>query len=232
MGLDGFELILAVEETFDIKVDAEAAEHAITVGDLYEVIVESADKAHQNRCLSAKVFRSIRQHAHQLGVQGRIRPSTLLEEVFPSVKKVRKQFWSELSRETGFRLPRLVLSTQAGAASLALVLVSSLTLTILVASFNLEGALMVFFVTSLLFGSLVLHQNSRYETEFHSSFSTFRALTEYVMANNGAKLREMYGPFSPTETWAILQTIVADVLGVDKKFVTKDAKFVEDLGME
>lgn len=232
MGLDRLELKLEVEEAFDIKVPDETIENWGTVGDLYRIILGGTDTGPQNRCLSAKVFRSIRQHAKQFGVQHRLRPSTPLDGVIP--KQGRDEFWFGLSQATGFELPRLrrVVSAQAGAASLAFVLVASLLSAFLTAQFSQVAAFTAYIVTAAMLGGLMLRLNTRYETEFPSEWNTFRGLTENVIANNGRKLRDVYGPFNEAEIWTVLQAIVAGVLGVDKKLITKDARLIEDLGMD
>ncbi len=40
MGLDAVEIVMEVEEVFDIQIADEAAQRIVTVGDLFECIVE------------------------------------------------------------------------------------------------------------------------------------------------------------------------------------------------
>ena len=61
MGLDAVELIMAVEEAFDIEIPDREAEKLGTVGQMYAFIVNKLAFDQSRRCLSSAVFYRARQ---------------------------------------------------------------------------------------------------------------------------------------------------------------------------
>lgn len=230
MGLDSLELVLEVEETFDIKIPDEAAEQAVTVGDLYGIVIALAKQNGSQRCVSASVFRLIRQNVERLGMATRIRPSTKLCEVFPV--DFRRDLWRVLSHETGFKFPPLVLPMWITSSASVLAVLLSLALALCLAAFSTVLAVVAFFVSAYVVYSVIMELASPYAVEFQSNWRSFRGLTQEVMWRNGEKIGDMYGPLSPQDTWMIVQNLVSVQLGVAKEKVTKQARFVEDLGLE
>ena len=53
MGLDTVELVMSVEEAFEIQIDDQDAEHIQTVGELHDYIVARITMARTGTCLTA-----------------------------------------------------------------------------------------------------------------------------------------------------------------------------------
>ena len=229
MGLDGVELVLEVEEAFDIKIPDEAAEYSVTVGDLYGVVVALTEKSCQQRCIAGDLFRWIRRNMKRLGITARFRPSTKLEDVVPL--EGRKEFWHAISQETGLKLPELVRPRWISCSALFCTIFLSFATALSIGIYSIVGAIFAFFAALILLNYAITKLTSPYEVEFQASSSSFRGLTENVIWRNSKKIGEIYGPIGPAEIWTILQSIVADVLQVDKQKVTKEARFIEDLGL-
>jgi hypothetical protein len=69
MGLDGVELLLAVEDAFQIHIEDHEAGGVYTVGDLYNLVVTKLQGQDSKRCLtSAAFYRTRRGIMDTLGV--------------------------------------------------------------------------------------------------------------------------------------------------------------------
>lgn len=63
-----------------------------------------------------------------------------------------------------------------------------------------------------------------------SSCSTVGGLVTSIVALNYTTLSSRYSRRSPSDIWNALQLIVCEQLGVDKREVVPEARFVQDLG--
>ena len=105
MGLDSVELVLRVEEEFEISITDEEAGKVRTVGQFYELILSKIQTT--SDCVSSKAFYKIRTSLVEvLGIsRNMIRPTTHLEEIIPYVN--RKAVWHQLTQEIDLKMPRL-----------------------------------------------------------------------------------------------------------------------------
>lgn len=78
-GLDGVELVEAVEETFNIEIADRDAERMQTVGQLHDYLCKRLDPDPGGPCLTARSFRRLTKDLHKAGQ--RLRPSTSLERL-------------------------------------------------------------------------------------------------------------------------------------------------------
>jgi len=106
MGLDGVELILAVEERFQISLLDEKVGNVVTVGDLYALVLSKLGAASAAGCATSVAFYRTRcALAAIAGVERRsIRPATPLAPLLSGGVRER---WGALSRSTGLNLPGL-----------------------------------------------------------------------------------------------------------------------------
>jgi hypothetical protein len=107
MGLDVVELVLAVEDGFQIHIEDEEAGRVSTVGDLHDLVTSKLAGGGSKRCFtSAAFYRTRRGIVDALGVNRReIRPSTNLEKLFP--EDTRRTRWHEMQEVIGLNLPPL-----------------------------------------------------------------------------------------------------------------------------
>jgi hypothetical protein len=62
------------------------------------------------------------------------------------------------------------------------------------------------------------------------SFATYRGLSNMVVAHNYARLNERFDAWNRADVWRALQIIIVEQLGVKPELVTREARFVDDLG--
>ncbi len=112
MGLDTVELIMAIEEEFDLEISDEDAEKLVTVGAIHDYVcaklVERGPNpdASTQPCASAHVFyllRSALMEMHQS--RGEITPGTPLQSIFPGADP--RDEWKSLQQRLGLKLPEL-----------------------------------------------------------------------------------------------------------------------------
>ena len=107
MGLDGVELILAVEDAFQIHIADEEAGNVFTVGDLHNLVVSKLQGQDSKRCLtSAAFYRTRRGIIDMLGIDRReVRPATPLEVILP--RNSRREKWRRIQAAMKMKLPDL-----------------------------------------------------------------------------------------------------------------------------
>ncbi len=238
MGLDLVELILEVEESFEIKLPDDRASEIQTVGDLYQLILElhgTSVAARETRkvCLSAATFREIRRGLHkELPIAtGRLRPSDRLESILP--RSFRGDLWITLDKSLDLRLPKLVRSRRVTLLLLVLTVIFAAAggaaawevvgfgwVAVASSACGLVAAAGVFWLTK----PLAIHPRA--------SFSSFRGLTEDVLARNFGELSRRFQASSPADVWNALKTIFVAQLGVTAERVKPEARLIADLGLD
>lgn len=107
MGLDGVELILAIEDGFQIHITDGEASAVTTVGNLHDLVVSRLEGQGSKRCLtSAAFYRTRRGIIEALGLPREdVRPSTALENILP--ENVRREQWRRSQDSMSLKLPDL-----------------------------------------------------------------------------------------------------------------------------
>ncbi len=233
MGLDAIEIIVQVEDIFEITLpDAEVSE-VRTVGDLHELILRTLDARDEfgpGPCMTAMAFYRLRRALVEVAGQNRqaIRPAAPLGSVLPSRR--RRALWRGLSERMGLTLPDL---TRGG---------------------WFAHSLMVFGVASF-FASLVAGQWLAWPwlwpVLWAAGFATLAVLVERVTRplavtiegdaqtvgelarltadRNAGRLVRRLGAINRRETFAALVGVVSCELGVRAEDIGPDTRWVEDL---
>ena len=230
MGLDTVELVMSVEEAFEIQIDDQDAEHIQTVGELHDYIVARITMARTGTCLTASTFYRIKNGLNECGVNERFGPSSKLAEIFPDTN--RRDFWAKLQDSIELRFPDLVRPNWVVNLATIVTLALSIGVAYLLMGdsapefwFPLIGILSLFG-----FGLFAAKISEPMATEFDTSFASFRGLAERALALNAGKINNEYGPLGNNDVWVVLREIIVDTLGVDHDEIKRDANFVKDLG--
>ncbi len=233
MGLDTIELVMEIEEAFDISIPDDRASKMLTVGDVYEFILEKTADAtlKSSTCLTAAAFYDLRRHLRFLGLaQSEIRPKTKLERVFPLIG--RRSYWQTLSSRIDLRFPRL------GRPSWLALLNCMLVAIVVSASFlgfaqqNVVAGIFAAVVLGAISSAILMFLTQPFAIYPASTCSTIRDLVTNLVAINYNTLATRYSTRNPTDVWNALQLIVAQQLGVDRRAVVPHARFVQDLGAD
>jgi len=233
MGLDTVELVMEIEEVFDISIPDDSASKMLTVGDVYEFILEkTADSTlKSNTCLTAAAFYELRRHLRSLDLsQKDIRPKTRLEHAIPLIG--RRNYWQALSSLMDLRFPRL------GRPSWLALLNCLLVAIVVSASFlgfaqqSVATGIFTAVMLGLSSSALLWFVTQPFAIYPASTCSTIRDLVTNLVAINYNTLAMRYSTRNPTDVWNTLQLIVAEQLGVDRSKVVPHARFVQDLGAD
>ena len=105
MGLDAVELVLYVEEAFDIRIADEEAGRVGTLGELQALVVAKLREHGERRCTSSICFFRLRRALSDVFGVGRssVRRATTLAGLVPT--EDRRQAWGRLQESLGLRLP-------------------------------------------------------------------------------------------------------------------------------
>ncbi|MGD0091120.1 MAG: hypothetical protein ABSE73_14475 [Planctomycetota bacterium] len=234
MGLDAAEMIMDVEDAFDIQIDESTAPKIRTVGGFYGLVQAKLGVKQQEMCLSSVAcFRLRRASMKLLGIERQqFRLHSRLEDLVP--KRNRRGLWRNLSKETGFRLPKLqkprfvFWTVLAGWFIAALVLRHFLRSQLLFSEFFV--AFLVIFTPVYIIAATWL--TARLAVCFPADCLTIRQCVNQVVTYNYGKLAKEFQCADPDRTWGILKQIIAQNLDVPPVKVTPEARFVEDLGCD
>jgi acyl carrier protein len=240
MGLDAVEIVMRTEDEFSITISDDEAEIAMTVGDLYRVVLAKLDVT--PGCLTSRAFyRTRRALINALGVpRHSIRPSTRLALLLPD--ETRKKQWEQIRRDLGLVIPGLRIPSVTKQGVYKSVLAVASTVAILTLLTGLWQGWRGFAVVPLaafiwigLFwaGSYVLEHVSgpRFASELPAD--TAGELAQVVLSLNRDAFEPPANATSETneDIWRRLVDIICDQLQVDRNEVVPNARFVDDLGV-
>lgn len=230
MGLDSVELVMSVEDAFQISITEEDASKIRTVGEFYDVVLSKLaikginDEESSRRCLTSAAFSRVRRAMVQvLHIDRRkITPKTELRDLLPRPK--RRENWDLIKQAINLKIPKL-------SPNLSVLLIK---FAILMAVGIASGLLQYLGIWGLTIASLIAALvMTRFMPALHTSLpaSTVGALAEQVYLANVKQLSEESGGLNEREVWDALKKIIISQLGVKPEEVTPEARFIEDLRM-
>jgi acyl carrier protein len=224
MGLDGVELVMAVEEAFKIAIpDADAAQ-CVTVGRLVDLVDARLRHDATDPCPSQHGFYVVRKELTRLLRLNRaaIKPGTRLADLI--LREHRRTIWPDLvctltdgrTKRPGLVRPmwgtllvRLVLPVAIGGGPA------------LFTAWSLSAAITVALVVAVLGDRLT----AALKREFPPGFSQVQDLIRFVSTLDA-------GTWSKDDVFRKLRAIIVERLAVDESEVTLEAEFVKDLGVD
>ena len=227
MGLDAIELILRVEDTFQIHIENGEAERARTVGDLYNLVISKLQGRDSERCLTSVAFyRTRRAIVDALGIDRRvIKPATPLDVILPA--NSRRVKWRRIQKEMTLRLPDL---RHPGWIVLGLLFVAvALAFSAGIVG-QIRGAWFIpLFLLGLIIGGFLIKLTPTLAIDFPNHEATVGDLSRDVLAVNHGRLVDEVGGWNKKDVWGTLCRVIVDELGVLPEDVTQEASFVDDL---
>ncbi len=234
MGLDGVELLMATEETFQITFTDQEASKMVTVGDLYAQILSKLAELHFVPCLTSYTFYRLRRTLiNVLGIQrNQFYPKQKIEYIFP--KKNRRAQWHVLSKRLNFRLPELQRPKWIfGFLTFGLCfwLVGSILGNIF--GFLTPLQTWISIILSLIFAWSVYRISKPLAVYFRTEISTLAEMIEEIVRFNFGKANDRVKQWNDDkDIWKSLKCLIVEQLGVKPEEVIESARFVEDLGID
>lgn len=232
MGLDGVELVMAIEEKFGVSISDPEAEEVLTVGDMRRLVHSKLTVTDEPTCLTQQAFHLIRRHAIQLfGVPRRaVTPDVFFADIVP--KDNRREIWSSFQSNLGITdLPDLA------RPAVITVSVTAVFLAILVSTFwywaitQSVSRLLIGIVIAICVGWAGAEVTKDRKTEFRDGYSRVSDLARYVVA----RFPQLLGkPRSKTwteeEVSCLLREVITAQTGISQ--FDENSRFVADLHLD
>jgi acyl carrier protein len=234
MGLDVFEMILEIEDVFNVKIPESRYQDLVTVGDMHDFIVQELAKRGQLRpvsdCASTGLFLRLRRKIVDCFSTDlrHVRPKTSTEATVPV--QDRREAWKRLGDGLGLRIPKLV--HPAGLRGFALV--ASFTLALVGIILSIEYLHFMVATFFLLFGWMFFYQlfinaTPSLATTVPSECLTLRGLVWSLRKLNPELLQNHGLGWSSAEAWDAIQTIIYEQLDVAPDKVNRTTRWQDDL---
>jgi acyl carrier protein len=227
MGLDTVELVMSVEQEFDVVIQLDDYGELRTVGDLCEYIARQ--KRVETVCLHPAAFVRIRRALmNQFGLPRRqVRIATDLQRLFPV--RQRRRLWALFESQLGLRIPSLQPSPDQRQIVESGTIVAAIAFALL--SFQNPLFLIVALLTPMAGLILLAVIEAQFARTFAMPQATVGDLTRSVAVLNAGALspevRETAG--DEVAIWPRLRRIVSRSLSIPEEEISPESRFVEDL---
>jgi acyl carrier protein len=233
MGLDGVELIMAVDDRFAIAIGDDEASRIRTVGDLELLIHRKLPPAASEVCLSSFAFHRLRTALRRLfGIaRSELKPQSSLADLLP--REGRRRAWASLAENLNWHLPDLCRNRILEGGLLAGFL-SVIPVAIVSTRLGFIPKPIAWVVgLAVLPGQWVAYRVTRpLAVHLPAQCRTVGQATQTVLAMNFGRIAADRQSWSEEELWRSLCDTVVDQLGVDPDSVTREARFIEDLRVD
>ncbi len=224
MGLDGVELIINIEDEFEISISDDEVYKSATVGNMVDLILSHLRRSKNELCPSQRGFYIVRRTLMDKYNVPRnlIKPSTKLNDLFE--KKARYKVWKELvsslAKKSTFipslSRPRLINNI----VFIFLPLLFSLSLIFMTGIKGIPiGVIMYIFVMIIL-----AKFTQPFKTEFPNKIYVVKDLIRFVTTTNDKV-------WTKDEVYEKLREISVRVLGVKPEDIKPEAHWVKDLAV-
>jgi acyl carrier protein len=225
MGLDGVELVMAIEEEFKIAIsDAEASE-SDTVGKVVGVVHSRLRHSEDEPCPSQHGFYVVRKHLmDQLGLpRSAVKPESKLDDLVPDDN--RRSTWQKLIQSlTGEDNFSAALVRPRWLSGIVMLLVPGIIFAISLKWIPL-GFFWLGFIPAAFVAYLGDKATFRWKTRFPSAFSQVKDLIQFVKTLD-------CGVWSHEQVFGKVRDIAVEILGVKPEQVRLESHWVNDLGMD
>ncbi len=228
MGLDILELILNVEDEFDVEIRERDYEACNTVGSLYALVVARRGltaPGFGRQCPSQQRFLELRRElAERFGVsREQIRPSTPFRDLLG--QPLREERWLASGEALGLRLPKYVLPEPW---SIAAYLSTLIAFPILLAAFAWSGQSVLLAIPGVIVVGFAWAGLMTILPKSAPSNYTLRSMT-YESMEDGSNVADK-GDGERERIWNRLIEVVSEQLSVPVDELKHHSRFVEDLG--
>lgn len=240
MGLDTVELVIEVEEEFNIKIGDRDAEKILTVGQLHDYIVErlppnspwnvtpAGQLTATEPCLTAAAFYRLRRAFAEVSGHARcaIRPTTPIHERIPAWG--RRKLWKHARQKLGLKLPCLGYSTRTQLVLAAISGIAAVCSALLFASDT--QAFWTWLVCGFCGAFVLLLVALRPLACEIEHARTFGDVARWIVVCDHNALCAAVGVRTSLSVWCRLVAVVSEQLGVDPTIIRPESSFVNDLG--
>lgn len=234
MGLDGVEIIMEIEDVFDIRIADEEAERTITVGDAVRLVIAKRFAGRAHGCVGSWAFRRVRKAlGGAIGVPRQaVKRRTPLAMLIPVLG--RPDHWRRLEKTLGLKLPSLSLSgrLQTAIGVTACAVGALLAWGAAHAGCSSAAWVSVAVIAGIASAIGLELRLSSSADRFDARLATMEGLTMTVLSGNYAVLSDERERFDEREVFAVVREITAIHLGLDPQTILREDEFVKDLAAD
>jgi acyl carrier protein len=232
MGLDAVEIVMAVEDAFDIRIENEEAEIIRTPGQLIDLVWTKVARADSTTCLSHRAFNWLRKVLMRRCALSRetIVPAAPLATLLNSSQ--RREFAGYLATELGTGRLQLMRRTWLSAGLFTAAILLGLAATLPFRFTSAGTSVLLTAIVATTGGYLFARSTRGLRTEFPKSLASVGDLTTWIVAHKPDLATGLPSQKGWTREQVALRVreIVIDHLGCEAQY-GEDARFVEDLGL-
>lgn len=231
MGLDGVELVMAVEEAFDIQIEDAAAAKLLTPRLLTDYVLSQVTTATATVCLTQRAFNLLRKSLiHKCGFKrSQIAPEVSLPRLLPKPqrRKIIRQVMAELSIK---KSPEFVRPKWLKTGLFVAAVLSGVAAVLLARPSAAPVSLMLFAVVAAGIGVMGAKLTQPLCREFPWNLQTIGDLSRWVMTHKGDLADATPSGWTREQINIRVRELIVEQLGVKPDF-SEDARFIEDLGL-
>jgi len=233
MGLDAVEIVMAMEDAFDIRIEDSEAEQLLTPGDVINFVALKTSGSQATDCLTQRAFNRLRSGFIRHGGQKRveIKPKAKIGELISrdSRRQIIRQILDEIGVETDPRFVRpgwLIGSIFLGSLAIGI----SIVFLFLSWDIPINSPIIIVPFIAVVSTWLALRLTSGMRYELDSSVATVGDLSRWVVARGPSFISLEPSKWTREQIAERVREIVIDQLGC-KNTYREDARFVQDLGV-
>lgn len=231
MGLDAVEIVMSVEDAFDIHIEDAEAANLITPRLLIDCVQGKVAGATFNACLTQRAFNLLRKSLLRHGEWKRrdIAPAASLPNLMP--KQQRRALLEQITMELGIKKPPGLVRPgwlEIGMVVISLMLGSLVGLPMVVRFGSL--GIWIFIGVAILTAGICNRLTKPLRTEFPKELKTIGGLARWVMTHKSDLADAKPTGWTREQIAARVREIIVEQLGVKPDF-SEDANFVKDLGL-
>jgi acyl carrier protein len=231
MGLDAVEIVMAVEDAFDIRIEDAEAEKLLTPRQLIDCVQGKVSGATSNTCLTQRAFNLLRKSLLRHGDWKRrdIAPGVALATLMP--KQKRRALLEQITVELGIKKPpEFVRARWLNILLLVGSLLAGLLAAIATGHLLQSVAIWIFIGVAIGTAGIALRLTKPLCQEFPANLKTLGDLARWVMTHKSDLADATPTGWTREQITARVREIIVEQLGVKPGF-SEDANFVKDLGL-
>ncbi len=232
MGLDGVELVMAVEEEFDISIDDAAAGKLLTPRLLTDYVLSKVTTTTTDVCLTQRAFNLLRKSLIRHGgwKRSELKSNKSLSALLP--KNQRRKIIQKAIVELGIQeMPELVRPKWlTSLLFVAAVLLGLAAVVIILPSLSVI-AFLIFASATIMAGLIGAKLTAPFCREFPPELQTIGDFARWVMSHKIDLANATTPGWTREQVRIRVREIIVEQLGVKPNF-SDDAHFVKDLGVD
>jgi acyl carrier protein len=232
--MDAVEIVMAVEDAFDIRIEDAEAEKILTPAQLIDLVLSKTETATENICLTQRAFNLLRGALiHRCALTRKhIKPDAPLRTTI--LRPVRRAQLNQLACDLAIpRRPELVRPAWVKASLTALALLAGTAAVVATYKAIPSAAFLLWLpalAAALATAYVGIKATTGLEIDFPKGFDTIGDLARWVMTHKNDLATPATSAWTRTQVAARVREIVINVLGCESNY-REDAHFIKDLGL-